>query len=156
QILTGIEVKPNSLSFTPNIFLNDDNLLPIYVFKPKNLLIDKENPTKMTKTFADLQHSPNLQDPAKLIQSFSPEIKMSEDGKQLYFRGARNDATTFYIDGVRTQGLKAIPGTAIGSMTVYTGGVPAKYGDTTGGVVVTETKSYSQLYNRWKAMQSRK
>jgi len=31
----------------------------------------------------------------------------------------------------------------IGNMTVYTGGVPAKYGDFTGGVVVIESKSYS-------------
>jgi hypothetical protein len=32
-------------------------------------------------------------------------------------------------------------------MQVYTGGVPAKYGDTTGGVIVVETKSYLEEYN---------
>lgn len=156
QVVNSVEVKPNSISFIPTVYLNADNTLPVLTLRPKDYLIDKENPTKMTKTFKDLAHSPNIQNPAKLIQSFSPEIKMSEDGQQLYFRGSRSDATTYYIDGVRTQGLQPIPGTAIGSMTVYTGGVPAKYGDTTGGVVVMETKSYSQLYNNWKAMQSRK
>jgi outer membrane receptor protein involved in Fe transport len=40
-----------------------------------------------------------------------------------------------------------IPSSAIGSISVYTGGLPAKYGDTTGGVVVIETKSYMDLYN---------
>lgn len=156
QIINEIEVKPNGISFVPKAYLNGDNQLDVLEVRPKDILIDKENPTKMTKTFKDLANSPNIQNPAKLIQSFSPEIKMSEDGQQLYFRGARSDATTYYIDGVRTRGLQKIPGTAIGSMTVYTGGVPAKYGDTTGGVVVMETKSYSQLHNNWKAIQSRK
>jgi hypothetical protein len=35
-----------------------------------------------------------------------------------------------------------IPGRAIGSIIAYSGGIPAKYGDFTGGVVVIETKSY--------------
>lgn len=156
QTIADVEVKPNSITFIPNAYLNNNKELKEIVIRAPNILIDKENPTKMTKTFKELAHSPNIQDPAKLIQSFSPEIKMSEDGQQLYFRGSRSDATTYYIDGVRTQSLQPIPGTAIGSMTVYTGGVPAKYGDTTGGVVVMETKSYSQLYNNWKAIQSRK
>ena len=156
QIINNIEVKPNSIAFVPTAYLNNDNTLTTIDVFPDDLIIDKENPTKMTKTFKELAHNPNIQNPAKLIQQFSPDIKMSEDGQQLYFRGSRSDATTYYIDGVRTQSLQPIPGTAIGSMTVYTGGVPAKYGDTTGGVVVMETKSYSQLYNNWKAIQSRK
>ena len=35
-----------------------------------------------------------------------------------------------------------IPGLAIGSVKVYTGGVPARYGDFTGGCIVIETQSY--------------
>jgi hypothetical protein len=31
-------------------------------------------------------------------------------------------------------------------MSIYTGGLPAKYGDTTGGVIVIETKSYLEDY----------
>jgi hypothetical protein len=34
---------------------------------------------------------------------------------------------------------------------VYTGGLPAKYGDTLGGVVVMETKGYFDLYRQWEA-----
>ncbi|MFM2316499.1 MAG: hypothetical protein RLZZ155_831, partial [Bacteroidota bacterium] len=35
-----------------------------------------------------------------------------------------------------------IPSSGIGNITVYTGGVPAKYGDSTGGYVIIDTKSY--------------
>jgi len=38
-------------------------------------------------------------------------------------------------------------------MEAYTGGIPAKYGDTTGGVVILETLSYFDLYNAWLAGQ---
>lgn len=154
KVAEEIEVKPNSIAFVPKVYLGGDSTLKTFHFRPKNLLIDKEDPTRISKSYKKLQHSPNIQSPAKLINNFSSDIKMAEDGK-LYFRGARSDATTYYIDGVRTRGLKSVPGMAIGSMTVYTGGVPAKYGDTTGGVVMIETKSYTQLYNAWKAKKSR-
>jgi outer membrane receptor protein involved in Fe transport len=34
------------------------------------------------------------------------------------------------------------------SVSIYTGGLPAKYGDTTGGVVAVETKTYFDFYNQ--------
>ena len=37
------------------------------------------------------------------------------------------------------------------SITIYTGGLPARYGDVTGGVVAIETKSYYDLYMQEKA-----
>jgi hypothetical protein len=35
-------------------------------------------------------------------------------------------------------------------MVIYTGGIPAKYGDTMGGVVVLETKGYFDLLRERK------
>ena len=43
-----------------------------------------------------------------------------------------------------------IPGIAVGSVKVYTGGIPAAYGDVTGGVIVVETKSYFDYAQRFK------
>ena len=47
--------------------------------------------------------------------------------------------------------MGSIPGVAVQGLEAYTGGIPAKYGDTTGGVVVLETKGYCDLYYAWKA-----
>jgi outer membrane receptor for ferrienterochelin and colicin len=75
------------------------------------------------------------------------DVKKGTDG-ELYFRGSRTGAVQYNIDGVKMGANAArIPSSAIGSISVYTGGLPAKYGDTTGGVVVIETKSYMDLYN---------
>lgn len=61
-------------------------------------------------------------------------------------RGARTDANLYFIDGVKTQSA-IVPQSAISSVTMYTGGIPASYGDVTGGVFVIETKSANNFYS---------
>ncbi len=65
-----------------------------------------------------------------------------ETNGELHFRGTRGDATGYYIDGVRTLGGSTVPGMCIENLTVFSGGVPAMYGDVMGGVVIITTKSY--------------
>ena len=52
------------------------------------------------------------------------------------------------FDCGRGSTLSGVPNEAINSFSVYTGGVPAKYGDVTGGIVAIETKSYFDLYQQ--------
>lgn len=86
-----------------------------------------------------------------LRNNFS-DISVSDDGEEIYFRGSRNGDAVYYVDGVKSRDSDPhVPGCAIGSMAVYTGGVPANYGDFTGGVVVIETKSYYSWLNEKKA-----
>ena len=59
----------------------------------------------------------------------------------LNFRGSRSDAVYYYIDGIKVIGNPKIPQSAINQLTVYTGGLPANYGDVTGGIISIETKS---------------
>lgn len=61
---------------------------------------------------------------------------------ELHFRGSRGNASSSYIDGVKTYGESIIPGLAIENLTIFTGGVPAMYGDMMGGAVIVTTKSY--------------
>ena len=85
----------------------------------------------------------------------SSEVRKTEDG-ELVFRGARKGDMIYLIDGVKTRDAGSLPGVSIGRMQVYTGGLPAKYGDTLGGVVVIESKSYFDLYRSWESDQIRK
>lgn len=55
-------------------------------------------------------------------------------------RGGRSDANAFYIDGIRVRESQ-IPNSTIGSVTVISGGIPANYGDVTGGVFLIETRN---------------
>lgn len=66
-------------------------------------------------------------------------------------RGSRRGDVEVFIDGVKIIGSTEIPKSSFHSAEVYYGGVPAKYGDTTGGLVLIKTKSYFDLYYEYKS-----
>jgi hypothetical protein len=51
------------------------------------------------------------------------------------------------VDNVKIIGELNVPAGAIAEIIVYSGGIPARYGDVTGGVVVITTKSYNMRHN---------
>jgi outer membrane receptor protein involved in Fe transport len=61
-------------------------------------------------------------------------------------RGARSSTNVIFIDGVKVRGDVNIPRDAILSTEVITGGLPAQYGDVTGGVISTTTKGPAPYY----------
>lgn len=112
-------------------------------------LIDGNLPVA-TMTAKEIDKSPVKFDINGLVASMSSEVRRTDDG-DLVFRGARKGDMIYMIDGIKTRDAGSLPGVSIGRMQVYTGGLPAKYGDTLGGVVVMETKSYFDLYRAWAA-----
>ena len=84
-------------------------------------------------------------------------ITAAPNGDGLYFRGSRTENMASYIDGVKVSGaVPRVPPSAISSISVYTGGLPARYGDVTGGVVVIETKTYAEMYEAARAAELRR
>lgn len=69
----------------------------------------------------------------------------SQNGGAINIRGSRSNATNYYIDGIRVN-TNLIPQTEIDQMQVITGGVEAKYGDVTGGVISITTKGPSNKF----------
>lgn len=106
-------------------------------------------------TALEIDKSPLKFDVKGLIASMGSDVRLTDDG-ELVFRGARKNDMLYLVDGVKASEIGGIPGVAIGRMMVYTGGLPAKYGDTMGGVVVLETKSYFDLYRQWEAEEIKK
>jgi hypothetical protein len=89
-----------------------------------------------------------------LISSMTTDVKVTDDGS-LVFRGARKGDMIYMVDGMKIIGDLRIPSAAISAMMVYSGGLPANYGDTMGGVVVMETKSYFELLRNYESAQLR-
>lgn len=84
--------------------------------------------------------------PTRNIQSVAAQtagIFQKDEGGALNVRGSRSDATFFYIDGVKVRSSNKIPKASIEQMTVITGGLPASYGDATGGVISITTRGPS-------------
>jgi len=101
---------------------------------------------KLTKK--DIQHMPVKFDAKKMVASMTSDVKLTDDG-QLIFRGARKGDVINYIDGVKMTDVQNVPSASLGYIMVYSGAIPAKYGDTTGGVVVMETLSYFDLLREY-------
>ena len=87
--------------------------------------------------------------PTRDVQSVAAQtagIYQEDEGGDLNVRGARSDATFFYIDGVKVRASNKLPQSAIEQMTVITGGLPASYGDAMGGVISITTRGPSNEF----------
>ncbi|MCS6790219.1 MAG: TonB-dependent receptor [Bacteroidia bacterium] len=75
-------------------------------------------------------------------------------GAGISVRGARGDATQYFIDGIRVIGTFAMPQKGISQLSVYTGGIPAEFGDVMGGVVQITTGAPSAFHTFGGEIQS--
>jgi hypothetical protein len=99
----------------------------------------------------EFKRSVHKNNPIKAITSMSAGVTLAPNGRDVYIRGSRPSSTQFITDGMKSiTGEIGIPGIAVGSVKIYTGGVPAIYGDLTGGVIVVETTSYFDLVQQFK------
>ncbi|NQY68582.1 MAG: TonB-dependent receptor plug domain-containing protein, partial [Flavobacteriales bacterium] len=73
-------------------------------------------------------------------------ISTNEGSGSISVRGSRSDGTYFYIDGIKVRGSANLPKSAIEEVKVITGGVPANYGDVTGGIISITTRGPSAKY----------
>jgi hypothetical protein len=80
------------------------------------------------------------------IASIAPGVSTGQDGK-ITMRGSRSDGTAFYIDGIRATNTDAVPVSELEQIQVVTGGIEAKYGDVTGGIISATTKGPSEKYS---------
>ncbi len=68
------------------------------------------------------------------------------DGGDISVRGSRTNGTYYYVDGVRVSGNinSLVPQSEIDQLQVIVGGIDAKYGDVTGGIISITTKGPSE------------
>lgn len=82
--------------------------------------------------------------PLRTVYEMAPTVggvNTSNDLFGLHIRGSRSNQTAYYVDGMRVNSLDGIPKAFIQNVQVITGGMPACYGDATGGVILVEGKS---------------
>ncbi len=104
----------------------------------KEPLIKKDGSAQgMTMTSEDIQKMPSRG--ASGIASQAAGVSQNAAGG-LNIRGSRDNANYYFIDGVKVRGSANLPQSAIEEVSVLTGGMPAKYGDATGGIINISTK----------------
>jgi len=70
----------------------------------------------------------------------------SRDGEVGSMRGQREEGNVMYIDGIKVRGSSSLPESAIEQVSVILGGIPAQYGDATGGIINVTTRGPSRQF----------
>ncbi|MEZ4906608.1 MAG: carboxypeptidase regulatory-like domain-containing protein [Saprospiraceae bacterium] len=114
----------------------------VVITEYKAPLIDIDNTTTgATVTAEKIQSLPSKD--VKAIAATTAGVS-TIDGSDISMRGGRTSGTIYYIDGVPVNDASLIPHSEIDQMQVITGGLEAKYGDATGGLISLTTKGPSQ------------
>jgi hypothetical protein len=153
-LIPNIYVKPDKITYLestrmPVKFLTTSKDIEIIGTRTK--LIDPEEPSKLSLLGPELEKMPDSRNIPHMLKTFDSSIKVGQNGNEIIIRGSRPGSSSFFMDGIKMDGLAGMQGSGIASITVYTGGIPPKYGDVTGGIVVIESKSYFDILNEYKA-----
>ncbi|MBK7808284.1 MAG: carboxypeptidase regulatory-like domain-containing protein [Saprospiraceae bacterium] len=134
QRQTGIVIKAGRTNRV-NFQLSDDAVLldlGVEIKAYKVPLIEIDNTTQgATVTAEKIRALPTKQ--VNAIAATSAGIS-SQDGGAISVRGSRSNETVYFLDGVRVTG-NLIPQSEIEQLQVVIGGIEARYGDVTGGVI---------------------
>jgi outer membrane receptor protein involved in Fe transport len=141
---TGVIVSANKVTKIDFELKEESELLgEVDVIEYVVPLIDPDKQGKTT-TGEELTNLP--QRDVASIASTAAGVYQQDDGSGINVRGSRGDATDIYIDGIKVRGSSQLPQTAIDQLTIITGGVPAQYGDATGGIISITTRGPSNRY----------
>ncbi|MFT4521137.1 MAG: hypothetical protein ACI8ZN_000061 [Bacteroidia bacterium] len=145
--MTGVTVSGNNISYVNiEMYANEDGevLKEAKVTIYRTNLIEKD---KNQKSFTD-------KDLVKLgtrsigaLAATSSAANQDRNGN-VSFLGQRTDATRVFIDGVPVIGSSSLPQGAQSQVDIIQSGIPAQYGDFTGGAISITTKGPSRYFRK--------
>lgn len=145
-LLTGVVVKAGQNNVANVEMTSEAETLEAVVVKGYKVpLIEQDNTTQgKTVTSEEIRNLPTRS--INAIAATTAGLGSSDEGAALNIRGSRSNATNYYVDGIRVQG-NLIPESEIDQLQVITGGVEARYGDVTGGVISLTTKGPASKFS---------
>jgi hypothetical protein len=148
QKMTGVKISSEQITFLDDIALGKGkdviDIEEVEVIAYKVPLINKDGGASgNTVTREDIARLP-VRSAAGVAGTVGGVN--AQEGGGISVRGSRSDATYFYIDGIKVRGSANLPKSAIEEVKVITGGLPANYGDATGGIISVTTRGPSAQY----------
>ncbi len=142
--VTGVIISANKITFQ-NVKLQEGVAIgEVTIIEYKKPLLDQDNLSGETKTAEEIVALPTRS--VASVAATTAGIYQQDEGESVNVRGSRSDATEYYIDGIKVRGALGVPTSGIEQITVITGGVPAQYGDATGGIISVTTKGPSNKF----------
>ena len=145
--LTGIQIESDKIK-TVDVTLNltGVQLTEIKVYQEKLIDPDKTS-TGGTANHTEIQQSAINRSNPNNIAAKTAGVYQKDDGAGLNVNGGRGYAQKYYVDGIPMRGSISLPSSSIEQLTIITGGIPARYGDATGGIINITTRGPSKYYH---------
>lgn len=148
-LVEGVIVSSDQITFLDDLKMKIpqeiQEITEVQVIAYKVPLIDKDGGASgATITREDISRLPVRS--AAGVAGTVGGVNTSEGSGAISVRGSRSDGTYFYIDGIKVRGSSSLPKSAIEEVKVITGGLPANYGDATGGIISVTTRGPSSVY----------
>jgi len=141
--IEGVQINNDKISFVDIELDAGVRLEEFEVVEYTVPLIDKDGGSSGgTVSRDDIQRMPGRS--ANSIAATVGGVQENGDGTSI--RGAREGNTFYYIDGIKIRGNTNLPKAAIEEVQVMTGGIPASYGDATGGIIAITTRGASSQW----------
>ena len=145
QSIEGVVVKGNKTTYLNIELTSGVDLEAVEIVKYSIPIIDKDN-TASGETVDRKQIAAIPGRSATAIAQTSAGVSTEGTGGGISIRGSRTGGSFIYIDGVKVRGADNLPKSAIQQVSVITGGLPANYGDATGGIISITTRGPSSQY----------
>ena len=143
QLISGVNLGADKLNKV-DIKLSAGEVLQAVEVVYTKPLIEQDNTSQ-----GGIVTSEEIQNlPVKSINAIAAStagVAVSDAGDTPTIRGSRSESTDYYIDGIRVSGT-LIPQSEIEQLQVITGGIEARYGDVTGGIISITTKGPSSRF----------
>ena len=145
----GVQVNQDALSHieASMVSVADTSIGVITIMTYKTPLIRPGTTTGGVADSGDIHHM--AANDINSIAADVPGVYSSDVGGSLNMRGGRSDATQYIIDGQKVtsdQLQGSVPIGLVDQEQVITGGIPAKYGDVSGGIVEINTIAGADHY----------
>lgn len=141
-VYTGLEVSARGINYQEFLLSQGIGLKEVVIRPP---LVSKQS-TEVVTTFTADDLDNMAIDGIKDAVATVPAVIVNEGSGGVFIGGSREDATLYVIDGVKVIGSFGLPLNAIYEINVITGGIPANYGDVTGGIIEITTKGFAGSY----------
>lgn len=158
-IKTGIQVDASQTAYTEyNMTISNDTMSTVTIKAVKS---------PVDPTFSTIQNINANQiktmagDRGNVVGMVSGTNSQVSEGKggQLVMRGSREGASAVFVDGEKLYGTMGVPALAMSQVSVLSGGIPAEFGDLSGGAIIITTHSFytgmSQRENMYEAAQEK-
>ncbi|HZG00143.1 MAG TPA: carboxypeptidase regulatory-like domain-containing protein, partial [Chitinophagales bacterium] len=145
--VNGVVVSSDKITFQDITMSKTVTTIQEVVITAEPKLVDPDRTQQGdTKTRTEIQQlATNRNNPNDIIGT-AAGVFQSDAGSGISVGGSRTSSNKYYVDGIPMRGTINLPSQAVEQLTLISGGIPAKYGDATGGIVNITTRGPSREF----------